>query len=218
MMKDNNNIRLIYESLQSEEIILKDEPEFSWNGIFESTNHDELFLLESFEKIVDKESFDSGFFDVYEIELRSGQKFTVTLSYNDSKHIRDLAKRAIIEAEKKNQMDIVSGYESFLEMEDNQYVVMIEFKDSGGRHNDTGEVGIHAIELFEMLKQSFLHSIQDIGDNLIGIMMRVHKNNPKRMNFYKIILKRYLSEDFPNVFVDPNTNSLRNYDLLIAKK
>jgi hypothetical protein len=70
-----------------------------------------------------------------------------------------------------------------------------------------------------MLKQSFIHSVQGgFADKLVGIMMRVDKNNPRRMNFYKTLLKRHISKDFPNIFVDPNTNSARGYDLLVATK
>lgn len=216
--RDDQILGRLYESIISREIILIDEPDFDWDGIFESINRPELFLLESFEKITDSASFDGGFYDVYQIELRNGQKFEVTLSYNDAEHIRDLAKRATIEGERKNQKEIVSGYGSFVNMTDGEYVVMVEFKDAGGRHDDTGEVGIHAIELFEMLKQTFIHSSQRVADHLVGIMMRVDNNNPRRMNFYRTLLRRYISKDFPNIFIDPNTNYLRGYDLLIAAK
>jgi hypothetical protein len=219
MKKDDKILGIIYESIRFGDIVLIDEPDFGWDGIFESIPHNDLFLLESFEKIKDKEPFDDGVFDAYEIELKNGQKFQVTLSYNNAKRIRDISNKASLEAEHKNQMEIVSGYEPFLNIQDGEYVMMVEFKDSSGRHDDTGNVGIHALELFEMLKQSFIHSVQGgFADKLVGIMMRVDKNNPRRMNFYKTLLKRHISKDFPNIFVDPNTNSARGYDLLVATK
>jgi len=178
-----------------------------------------MFLLESFVKVGDKVPFDQGFVDTYEIELRNGQKFEVNFSFNSGKHVRELAGKAIVEADHKNNLEVVGGYESFTDISDDEYVVMIEFKDSEGRHDDTGKVGIHAKELFEMLKRSYIHSMDSgIREKVRGIMMRVDKNNPKRMNFYMVIIKRYLGETFNNIFVDPYINANSNYDLLIAVK
>jgi hypothetical protein len=221
MKKDTEILKEIYHSIRTGDVYIIDEKSMEWDGVFplEDFSSLDMIFFESFEKIRDREKIDVGFLDTYEIELRNGSKFVVNFSYNDAKQIRDISKKAIIEAEHKNQPEIVAGYETFSDIKDGEYVVLIEFKDADGRHDDTGKVGIYAKELFEMLKQSYIHSVStDMKDNLRGIMMRVDKNNPKRMNFYQILLKKYLAQSFPNIFVDPNSNNTANFDLLIAAR
>jgi hypothetical protein len=50
---------------------------------------------------------------------------------------------------------------------------------------------------------SFLYSIKGRNyNNLRGIVMRVSNKEKRRIGIYQMMIKRYLSKDFPNVFID----------------
>lgn len=215
----------LYESIRRNDFMVVDDSKidsFDWDNFFrdEYVGLYSSVLIESFEKIVDKQPIPVGVQDVYSIELRNGLKFVLNISYNDAEQIRSQSKAGITEADYKGRHDIVDGYETFKNIQDGQYVALLEFKDAKGGHGRTGEVGVSSQELFSMLKSGILDSFINGGmmDKLVGIMMLVDKNDPKRMRLYTKMLERGFKAHFPNIFVDDNIKSMANVDVLIASK
>lgn len=225
MKLDDYRLKLLYEGISKNDFFLIEDSEidnFDWDNYFldEYVGIYSSFLLENYNKIKDLEPIPVGLLDQYQIVLKSGLDFILNISYNNSEQIRKLSKGAIADASIKDRQDIIEGYSNFENIKDGQYVALIEFQDSKGRHNSTGEVGASSKEVFSMLTQAVTDSLSNnkMFSKTIGIMMLVNNNEPKRLALYKKILERKLKHIFPNVFVDENTKSANNVTILIASE
>lgn len=225
MKLDYHRLGLLYDAIRDNDFFLIDESciaEFDWDAYF-LDNYVGIYstcLIESFEKTVNLNPIPVGLLDQYEITINNGMTFTLNINYNSAAQIKRLSQGAIADATIKNRSDIIEGYDHFKNIKDDQYVALIEFKDSKGRHESTGEVGVSSKELFSMLTQSVSDSLSnnDMHSKTVGIMMLVRNDEPRRLTLYKKILERKLSNTYPIVFVDDNTKSVNNVTILIATK
>lgn len=95
---------------------------------------------------------------------------------------------------------------------------MVMFSDQMGRTERTGDVKMSAKELFVSLKKAILHSwIKRGHEKVKSLIMRVDNNDIKRLNFYKLLIEKFLP-NFQNVFEDRTTEAKQGYILLIAAK
>jgi hypothetical protein len=225
MKLDEYRLGLLYEQIVRGDFFLIEDyqiDKFDWDiyfsddyvGIYSS------FLIESYEKIKNLEPTPVGVLDQYKIFLNNGMEFVLNINYNNAEQIRKLSKWAIADATIKHRQDIVDGYVYFDNIKDDEYVALVEFQDSKGRHDSTGEVGVYSKEVFSMLTQAVTDSLASNNMHLktVGIMMLVNKNEPKRLALYKKILEHKLKYVYPIVFVDNNTKSGNNVTILIATK
>lgn len=225
MKLDDYRLGLLYEQIREGDFFLIEDSQidkFDWDNYF-SDNYVGIyssFLIESYEKIKNLEPTPVGVLDQYKILLNNGMEFILNINYNNAEQIRKLSKGAIADASIKYRQDIIDGYIHFDNIKDDEYVALVEFQDSKGRHDSTGEVGAYSKEVFSMLTQSVTDSLASNNMHLknVGIMMLVNKNEPKRLALYRKILERKLKHVYPVVFVDDNTKSGNDVTILIATK
>jgi len=224
MNKDTKMLQNLYESIYSVDFLQIDESKirsFNWDKFFQSEymmNFNNMFLLEDFKFVKTKPSL-QGEEDVYEITLRNGKKFELFLNYIFPSSVKDYVFKFQEASSIKGRNDISANYEEyFSDLNPNDMIVIMQFKDSEERHELTGEVGGSTPELFATLRQAFMDSVKKSkngGNNLKAVVMRVSKNETRRLVVYRKLIERYLT-DFPNIFEDDFNEP--NYILLTATR
>lgn len=210
---DKKIIEELYLDIYREDFLQLDESKidsFDWDRFFYSDymGFKSDFLLEDFQKIKDNTLTIEGNEDVYEITLRSGKKFTLYLNYVSPDKMEEKVSRKIIESNYKQSPEISLNYKQyFSNLQPNEYMGVLQFKDDQGKMNITGDAGYTAQELFKTLREAILDSFYTSGriKDLRGFMMRVVKSEQKRVILYSKMIERYLSNDFPNIFIDDKT-------------
>lgn len=210
-MKDSKTISKLYEAIHKVDYFSVDEKDFDENKFFsieedfQNLNTLDIYsyLLESFKQVKQNALTDDGEEDVYEVVLFNGQLFTLHLNYVDPRQAKDYIKRKAVNAEIKNQNVIAQDYQNlFKDLKDSETICVVMFKDEQGKFEQTGKVGISAKELFITLKNAILDSwSKRDSKNIRAIMMRVNKAELKRLEFYKLLLKKFLVE-YKNIIVD----------------
>jgi hypothetical protein len=222
---DNKTISKLYESIHKVDYFSVDEKDFDENKFF-SIDEDFInlnaldiysYILESFKQVKHNVPTDDGEEDVYEVILHNGQLFTLHLNYTTTNNAKDFVKKKAIEAVYKNQNVVAQDYNNlFQNFKNDEIICVIMFKDEQGKFEQTGKVGISAKELFITLKNAILDSwSKRDSKNIKAVMMRVDKAEPKRSEFYKMLLNKFLPA-YKNVIVD-NISEGSNI-LLIAFK
>lgn len=175
-------------------------------------------ILEGFEQIQKHEPTIYGTEDKFLITLKSGQTFTVIINYWNPAKTKDTVKYGEVATSKDDP--VVS--EIFKQLKDalnpTDYLCLVQFKDSVGRHNSTGEVGgASAIELFTALKDSVMTSLMDNDfKNCRGIVMRVDENEERRVKLYENMLKKYYGNVFTTTFIDKSSEYKHGQILVYA--
>lgn len=224
-MKDDKRISELYKAIHRVDYFTVDEKDFNEDKFFsveedfQNLNTLDIYsyILESFKQVRQNTLTDDGNEDVYEVVLHNGLLFTLHLNYINPRQAKDFVKRKAINAEIKNQNVIAQDYNNlFKDLKNNETICVVMFKDEQGKFEQTGRVGISAKELFITLKNAILDSWSKRDNkNIRAIMMRVNKSEPKRLEFYKLLLRKFLTE-FKNIVVD----NVSEYDniLLVASK
>jgi hypothetical protein len=222
---DDKTISKLYESIYNVDYFSVNEEDFDENKFF-SVNEDFInlnaldvysYILESFKQVKQNVPTDDGNEDVYEVILHNGQLFTLHLNYTTTQKAKDFAKKKAIEAVYKNQNVIAHDYNDlFQNFKSNETICVIMFKDEKGKFEQTGMVGISAKELFITLKNAILDSwSKKDSKNIKAVMMRVDKTEPKRLEFYKMLLNKFLPA-YKNIIVD-NISESSNIVLIASK-
>jgi hypothetical protein len=208
---DDKNISKLYESIHKVDYFSVDEKDFNeykFFGLEEgfanlcSLNIYE-YILESFKQVKHNVQTTFGEEDVYEIVLHNGLLFTLHLDYIEPYRAKDTIHRKAINAEHKQQNTLAKQYyELYNEFERDEVTCVIMFKDERGKFEQTGEVGMTAKELFVTLKNAIEDSWSKRDFKKIKtILMRVNKTEPKRLEFYKMLLRKFLPA-YKNIIVD----------------
>lgn len=210
-MKDDKTISKLYEAIHKVDYFSVDEKEFDEDKFFnveeDFQNLNALniysYILESFKLVKQNSPTNDGNEDVYEVVLHNGQLFTLHLNYVNPNQIKDFVKRKVVSAEMKKLNTMVQDYSNLLkELKDNETFCIIMFRDEQDQLEQTGKVGISAKELFITLKNAILDSwSKRDSKNIKGVIMRVNKSEPKRLEFYKLLLNKFLPE-FKNIIID----------------
>jgi hypothetical protein len=225
MKKDNNVISNLYRAIHEVDYFAVDIKDFDEDRFF-SLNEDFAnlgaldvysYILESFKQVKHNAPTDDGEEDVYEVVLHNGQLFTLHLNYAEPRQAKDYIKRKALNAVYKNQNTLAQNYNNILQdLKPEETICVIMFRDEQGKFEQTGKVGISAKELFITLKNALLDSwSKRDSTNIKAVMMRVSKAEPKRLEFYKLLLKKFLT-DYKNTIVD-NISEDSNI-LLVASK
>lgn len=225
MKIDDKTISKLYKAIHKIDYFSIDEKDFDEDKFFsvekdfQNLNALDIYsyILESFKRVKQNSPTDDGQEDVYEVVLHNGQLFTLHLNYIEPKQSKDFIKRKVVNAEHKQQNNLVQGYSKLFEdLKPEEIICVIMFKDEQGKFEQTGKVGISAKELFITLKNAILDSwSKRDSKNIRAIVMRVNKAEPKRLDFYKFLLNKFLSV-YKNIIVD-NTTEYDNI-LLIASR
>lgn len=221
MMRESTKLQKLYRTLYNHDILISNINE-DFVAAFEDYGSLIMsqFVLEAFEKIVDRQQTNTGFHDSYSVELLSGLAFELNLYYHRGSSFKAVAAQSAIAATHKGNLDLAQNYKQLENMPEDKYVVHLEFKDKLGRHGRTNEVGIASFELFKLLKTAIIDSM--VKDNFIyevyGVTMFVDKNDPKRQHLYKLMLQKGLGTTFPNIFVDTIKHKEQGNDVLIASR
>jgi len=208
---DNKTISKLYESIHKVDYFSVDEKDFDGYKFFGleegfanlcSLNVYE-YILESFKQVKHNVQTSSGEEDVYEVVLHNGLLFTLHLDYIKPYQAKDTIHRKAINAEHKLQNTLAKEYYNlYNEFKNDDIVCVIMFKDEKGRFIQTGEAGMTAKELFVTLKNAIEDSWSKRDFKKIKtILMRVNKTEPKRLEFYKLLLKKFLPA-YKNLIVD----------------
>jgi len=225
MKIDDKTISKLYQAIHKVDYFSVDEKNFNEDKFFSveedfvdlSAGEIYSYLLESFKQVKQNTPTDDGNEDVYEVILHNGQLFTLHLNYVNPKQTKDYVRRKAINAEIKKQNVVAQDYNNlFKDLQKDDTICVVMFKDEQGKFEQTGKVGISAKELFITLKNAILDSWSKRDyKHIKAIMMRVNKAEPKRLDFYKLLLRKFLPE-FKNTIVD----NVSEYDniLLIASK
>lgn len=225
MDREDDTISRLYESIHKVDYFSVDEKDFDEDKFF---SVDEGFMdlrvldvygyiLESFKQVKHNSPTDDGQEDVYEVVLHNGQLFTLHLNYIDAKESKAFFHKQSLIADKKNQNTLAEKYRELKNgLKEDETICVVMFKDEQGKFEQTGKVGMSAKELFITLKNAILDSWTKRDHKQIkALVMRVAKNEPKRLEFYKLLLKKFLV-DYDNIIVD-NVAEYSN-TLLIATK
>jgi hypothetical protein len=220
--KDDKIIADLYESIYKQDYLQLEESNlefFNWDEFFKSdhmSTYGSMFLLEDFELIETRPKID-GEEDIYKITLRNGKEFKLFINYIKPDNAREFILKNSESANLKNNNELADNYTKYFPEDDYQNIVMMQFSDSDGRHELTGDVGFSTPELFSTLKSAFFESVKKVGGLSIlqAIIMRVSKKETRRLTVYRKLMERYL-KDFPNIFEDGFNEE--EYVLLIATK
>jgi hypothetical protein len=225
--EDKAKISLLYEDMYIKDFLKIEESEidsYDWElffehrymGIFSSV------ILEHFEKIYDNKITADGTEDLYLITLKDGNTFHLVIDYSSHDTSKTIVDERILSYNMKNETKVLASlYEKyFKDFKPNEYLGLIQFKDSQGRHKITGDVGISSHELFSSLKQAIIDSFWGGNrlDNLRGFIIRVDNNEIRRLKLYQMLVKKFLSKEFPNMFVDEESESRVGMTLLVVSK
>lgn len=226
---DDIRLKLLYENLYNTDFLRLNDgqcAEFNWEKFF---THDYVLanpwvLLEEFEKLDDLKAIEVGLLDTYKLTLRNGLEFILNISYNDANSVRNSSAVRILDMTHKigrgipNLEHIVDGYERIKNIEDGQYIALLEFKDSKDRHDVTGEVKETAHELFSMLHRAIMDSFfeNNMINKLVGVTMMVNNSESRRLTLYDRMLRRGFKNYFPYVFKDHHSLSPKEITILIA--
>jgi len=195
---------------------------FDWDKFFSSDymGYKSTFLLEDFQKINDKHPTIEGNEDSYQITLRNGLTFMLYINYNTPDKTKTRVDYNILYADRKGKMNIVDNYKTyFKDLQPNEYMGVILFRDKRERTSMTGEVGYSAQELFVSLREAIQDSFfaSDRIKDLRGFMIRItNEEKNTRLPLYTRMVKRYLKNYFPNIFIDDVIEE--GITLLIATK
>jgi hypothetical protein len=172
-------------------------------------------LIESFEKVETRVS-SIGEEEVFSVILTNGLRFKVYMNYINPDKSREFSEKNRINASYKSRNDIANLYETHFR-DFNKKICVIQFKDSQDRHTQTGEVGLSAIELFSVLRNAILESIQSAKYQDVGcLIVRADKKEPRRTQLYKKLFEKHLSSSFLNIFVDGVSDADIGYNLVIC--
>jgi hypothetical protein len=221
MNKDNKWISKLYESIYKVDYFSLEEKDFDLdkflreqNSFFDlSSPFPELScILENFEKIKSESKTE----DVYTITLHNQLKFKLKINYIQD--VKDFINTKKSTADFKKDNDLKDRYEFLSDkIKDKDTICMIMFEDEQGNTKLTGNAGISAKELFVALRNALLDSFSQRNmNNIKGIGMRVSKKEEKRLKFYKMLIDHFLSNKFPNIFVDRTTEEKQGLYLLFA--
>jgi len=95
----------------------------------------------------------------------------------------------------------------------------VSFKDSKGRQNTTGEVGLSAKGLFSGLKAALMDSLWGTSQNhkhLVAICIKVDGGDPSRISLFHKLMSRFLNETYPTIIMDYQSD--KPYISIIAVK
>lgn len=222
-MTDNEKITKLYESISRTDYFELNEKDFDFDK-FITVEKEFLdysfpdvhsYLLEDFKEV---ESNDKNK-DSYLVKLHNGLQFNLHLRYFSSSDAREFVDIKKTSAEIKGDNQLNKDYvKSFSDLKEDQLICLVMFTDQEERTDRTGEVKTSAKELFYTLKKGILHSWSKRGQEKIkSLIMRVNKNDSKRLEFYKLLIQKFLP-NFPNVFEDRTTEIKEGNILLIASK
>lgn len=223
VMNDNEKIQKLYESIRKVDYFELDEKDFDFDKFmqiedgFMDYNGGDLYgyLLEGFEEV---ESNDENR-DAYLVTLHNGLKFHLHLNYLSPSKTKEFVATKKTSAEQKGDNELSGEYvKSFSNLKEDDIICMVMFADEKGRTDRTGEVKMNGKELFITLKKGILFSWHKRGmDKIKALVMRVDKNDIKRLNFYKLLINKYMP-NFPNIFEDRITEIKEGNILLITTK
>ena len=218
--KDQEALKNLYEDIYKKDYLRCENPDkYDWQDFSDHkySGGFSCFLIESFEKIATQPT-KQGEEDVYNIVLRDGLQFTLNMNYINAETSKEYPEKKALNASHKGREDIADLYESSFSGVEGR-VCVIQFMDSENRQRQTGEVGVAAVELFGLLRNAILDSIKNNKyQNLSALVIRVSNSEPKRISLYSKMLKKYLSHEFPNVFVDDFSEQEDKYTLVVAAK
>jgi hypothetical protein len=214
---DDKKIQRLYESIRKSDYFLIDGKDFDWNefnkideGFLDLSTLDlHGYLLESFEKIQTNSNNDT-----YEIKLHNGLLFFVTITYVEGKKARELFDKKRMEALLSRDLELAQNYKEKLStIKDGEEACVVVFKDQKGRIDRTGEVNLSSKELFITLKNALIDSWASrkaLPSEIV--VLRVAKNDPKRLDFYKFLFSKFLPHS--DMLVDSVTEA--EYSILYA--
>lgn len=225
--RDDQIISKLYESIYNVDYFSLDEKEFDLKAFLSGQSMffklDEInpeldCLLESFEKISSAAPTKHGNEDVYEITLRNGLKFKLHLNYIAPKKTKEFLHTKQTSAAFKNDNELASSYKQLVDnIQDEDTICMIMFKDEEDHTHITGKVGMSARELFVALKNALIDSWSTKKvDHIRAIGMRVSIQETKRKDFYEMLITTFLTHKFPNTFTDDTTEKQQGFKLLFA--
>jgi hypothetical protein len=209
--KDSKTITKLYESIHKVDYFTVNENDFDEEKFFsldeDFANLGALnvysYILETFKQVKQNSPTDDGTEDVYEVVLHNGQLFTLHLNYIESRQAKSFIERKNVNAKQKHNNTLTQEYSSMLQsFEPEDTICVIMFKDEQGKFEQTGKVGISAKELFITLKNAIEDSWSKRDfEKIKAILMRVNKAEPKRLEFYKMLLRKFLPA-YNNIVVD----------------
>lgn len=220
---DKQVIFELYEDIMRDDFLKKEEENFDWDVFFESDymGYRSRFLLEDFRKIKDAAPTIEGDVDTYQITLRNGSVFELIINYSNPEKSKESILKNSASASHKGNEQVANCYDQyFANLQPNEFIGVMQFVDAKNRHEMTGDVGYSAQELFATLRDGIMDSFYKTGriKNLRGFMIRVSNKEIKRLTLYKKMIQRFLSDDFPNIFIDDITDKSSGITLLIATK
>jgi hypothetical protein len=225
----NDHLKLsnLYEQVLFRDFLIIEESEvnsYNWDLFFEHKYLGILsrVVLESFNPVyVDKQT-DEGTEDLYSITLPNGKIFQLVIDYTNPRKTKDIFSSRIISLQHKENTRIIGDlYEKyFSDLLSNEEVALIQFKDSSGRHNLTGDVGINSFQLFSSLKEGILDSFwrHNRISNLRGFIIRIDNREIRLLKLYQKLISKFLNVQFPHMFVDDITEKDVGMTLLVVTK
>ena len=156
-----------------------------------------MYKRQSFDRIHSNITTKDGTEDVYKIVLHNGKTFQLHLNYVNGKSAKSSIDKKRVNAEYKKDNILATEYKKhFATINDSEYICIIMFKDEMGRFERTGEIQMYAKELFITLKNAILDriSIRNNMRNIKAFMVRVDKKDNKRLDFYKFLFNKFLTE------------------------
>jgi len=193
---------------------------YDWSEMFRLYELSQQFsILESFERLNDTLKNNATHHN-YSITTKSGSSYRVLISYYDENTSYEIANSSETSSNFKKDNILASNYNKLKNdlLKTNEKICMINFITDTGESNLTNSEGLGALEVFQTVVDVLKDSLLSRGmiANTGAISMRIDKNESKRIQLYEKILKRYLGDKFPTMFLDSTTDN--NYSLLYAIK
>lgn len=225
--KDDAKMADLYDNILFEDFLTVGESaadNYNWDLFFEHRYLGMLsrVVLESFDiDYVDRLTAD-GTEDSYTVTLPDGKIFQLIIDYTAPNKTQDVIGERIITLQHKENTRIIGDlYEKYFEnLKPNEEVALIQFKDSEGRHNLTGDVGVNSFQLFSSLKAGILDSFwrNNKISNLRGFIIRVDNREIRRLKLYQKLVDKFMKDEFPNMFVDDISEKSLGMTLLVVVK
>lgn len=225
--KDDAKIADIYDDILFEDFLYINESDaesYDWDLFFEHRYLGMLsrVVLESFDVNYTDKPTPDGTEDLYTVTLPDGKTFHLVIDYTNPRKTNDVMSERIISLQHKENTRIVGDlYEKFFNnLQPNEEVALIQFKDSEGRHNLTGDVGANSFQLFSSLKAGIIDSFwrNNRISNLRGFIIRVDNKEIRRLKLYQKLVDKFMNNEFPNMFVDDVTEKGVGMTLLVVAK
>ena len=224
---DDRLLTEIYKNLELDDFLKIDESiveNYDWELFFEHRHLGicSLMVLESFTPAYKNKQISDGFEDVYEITIENDKKFTLVIDYSTPSKTKDTIETRILTLNHKEHTKTLGGlYEKyFKDLKDDENVAIIQFKDAQGRHNMTGDVGASSFQLFSSLKEGISDSFwtDDRMSKLRGFIFRVDNKEMRRLKLYEKLVQKFLRLEFPNIFIDTESENRVGMTLLVVTK